>query len=442
MISRYYSSGKIKAGMLIFILLLSALLFTVNLFSASEVYAQGGGSGQGGGGGGMGSGGEAAETDAVAVETTVSKRGNFADYISVSARTEASAEVELTARLQEVVTAVYVEVGDKVKAGDLLIELDDRKTALKVIQAEASLQNARANLQSALNGARPQEIAQKEAQLEQAESELKLQEEDYNRKKQLFEEGYISQQELDQSANKYTAARSSYRSALKSLELLKMGVREEEILSLKSQVRQSEANLEQAKIEHGYSRITAPISGIISQVNVEKGQMTSAGTAVIITDIDEIELTAYVNEIEVNKIKAGEEVNISFRSLNTNFSGIVKSISPSTAENRQSFPVRIIVDNPENIIKAGMSAQVELKTARAENAVLLSQNAVIEENGKNYVFLIEEGKAVKREIIIALENEETAVVEKGLEASEEVITIGKDNVSDGTPVNVVNRGDS
>lgn len=442
MIGRYYSRGKINTGILVFILLLSTLLLAVNLFFASEIYAQGGGSGQGGGGGGMGSGGEAAETDAVAVETTESIIGKFSDYTAVTARAEAGAEVELTARLQEVVTDVYVEIGDRVKEGDILIELDDRKTDLKVLQAEASLQNVKANLQSAVNGARPQEIEQKEAQLEQVESELKLQEEDYSRKKQLFEEGYISQQELDQSANSYTAARSSYRSALKSLELLKMGAREEEIISLKSQVKQAEANLEQAKIEHEYSKISAPISGIISQINVEKGQMAFSGTAAVITDIDKIKLTAYVNEIDINKIKAGEEVRIHFKSLQRSFSGIIKSISPSTAENRQSFPVIIAVDNPENIIKAGMSAQVELRTARAENAVLLSQNAVLEENGINYVFLIRDNKAVRREVVIAVENEETAVVKEGLNAGEEVITLGKDNVSDGTPVKVVNRGEN
>jgi multidrug efflux pump subunit AcrA (membrane-fusion protein) len=433
----------------IFLILILFLISALTLFNIGEiglrnnVLAQGTGGGQGGGAGsGAANSGDESESAALAVETVKSKKGDFTDQITVSALAEAAQEVEVMPRIQEVVNTVNVKIGDRVEAGDILIEMDNRSRELDLLNAEASLKKAKADLQSALNGARKAEIEQKEAQLHQTESELKLREENYQRKKQLFEEEYISKQELDQSANEVTAARSSYLSALKSLEILKMGASAEEIAALESQVSQAEINLERARLNSSYSKVEAPISGIVADLNVEKGQLLSNQRIAVITNIDQIELLAYINELNVNKLITGEEVNVNFRSLNRDFNGIIASISPRTADNRQSFPVRIIVENPENIIKSGMSAQVELITARAKNMVLVSQNAVLEDNGTKYVFLLKDGKVKKQVIEISAENEDIAVIKSGLEAEQEVVTTGKENLNDGMTVNVVSRGDN
>jgi len=429
--------------LIIFIISASALINNGEIIPLNTASAQGGGGGQGGGAGrGAAESGDDSDSSAAAVEIVESIRGDFSDSINVSASAEAAQEVEVMPRMQEVVNSVNVNIGDRVEAGDILIEMENRSNELDLLNAEASLKKARADLQSALNGAKKAEIEQKEAQLQQTESELKLREENYQRKKQLFEEEYISKQELDQSANELTAAKSSYLSALKSLEILKMGAADEEIAALESQVSQAEVNLERARLKSSYSKVSAPISGIVAELNVEIGELLSNQRIAVITNIDQIELLAYINELNINKLVKGEEVEVSFKSLNKDFKGVITSISPRTADNRQSFPVRIILDNPENIVKSGMSAQLELITARAKDVVLITQNAVLEDNGINYVYLLNDGKAKRQEIEISAENEEVAVIKSGLTAEEKVITTGKENLSDGMDVNVVGRGDN
>jgi len=398
-----------------------------------------------GGGPGMGAGradqSSLEENEEIAVEVAEVKKDDFYLYLTESAQSEAYEEVLLTPRVQEVVTEVLVSVGDSVERGETLIKMDSRSSEISVIQAEASLKSAKANLQQALNGPRKEELARLQAQVTQAESELKLRKENYERQKQLFEEGYLSQEEIDQANNQLIAAQSGYQSALKNLEITEAGATEEEIDQLEAQVTQAEAQLESARLRMSYTEIAAPIKGIVTEINAQRGQLLSGGTVAIVSNLDRIKLTAYISEKNVNNLIIGEAVKINFTALEREFSGEINNISPRAATNRRSFPVEIIVDNNDNIIKAGMTAQVSMPIDRAEDSIILPQNSILEDVNGYYTFVAVNGKAERRNIQIKLENEDLVAVSSGLKAGEKVVTLGKENLSDGSSINVVNRGD-
>ena len=443
---------KIKENKLIIVsLILIALMGAVSSGSVfyniflSKVNAQRPGGGQGTGGG-QGAGpanteANSADQEAVAVEVVEVKRDNFYIYSTVSAQSEAFEEVILTSRVQEVFTEVIVELGDRVKSGDLLIKMDARNNEISVIQAEASLKSAEANLQKAINRPREEEISQLEAQLNQTESELKLRRENYERQKQLFEEGYLSQEEIDQANNQLIAAQSSYQSALKSLEITRAGAAEEEIAQLEAQVTQAEASLEQARLQKNHTEITSPIEGIVAEISAQRGQLLGNDSAAIVSNIDKIKLTAYVSEKNINSLLPGDEVQVDFTALEKVYKGKIKNISPRAATNRRSFPVEIVVENPDNIIKAGMTSQVALPIERAENSIIVPQNSLLEDENGFYTFVAQAGQAERRNLEISLEDENNAAVNSGLEAGEKVVTLGKESLSDGSSINVVNRGD-
>jgi multidrug efflux pump subunit AcrA (membrane-fusion protein) len=385
---------------------------------------------------------ESETAEVIAVEVTEVKKGDFFIYTTVSADSEAFEEVMLTPRIQEIVTEVAVSLGDSVQAGDNLIKLDSRSNQISVIQAEASLKSAKANLQKALNSPREEEVSRLEAQLKQAESELKLRRENYERQKELFEEGYLSQEEIDQANNQRIAAESSYHSVLKNLELTEAGATEEEIAQLEAQVTQAEASLESSKLRMSYTEINTPITGIVSELNARRGQLLSGGTAVVVSNINKIKLTAYVSENNINKLEIGDQVLADFTAIKSDFTGEIKSISPRTAASRRSFPVEIIVENPDQIIKAGMTSQVSIPIERAADSIIIPQNALLEDSSAFYTFVVADGKVERRDLEISLENENNAVVSSGLKVGEKVVTLGKESLSDGDSINVVNRGDN
>lgn len=373
----------------------------------------------------------------VSVETTKSRLGNFADYTKIAARTEAVQQIKLVARIEENITAVNYQVGDQVAVGDVIIELDSQKAKFAVLNAEAALQSARADLKTAENGPRQQELEKQQAELDKLKSDLKLAEKNYQRKEQLFAEDYISTEELEQAHNQLVAARTAYLSSQKSFELLKLGATTEEITALEAKVKEAEVKLAQAKLEASYCTIKTPINGIVAELNANVGELATNNIVAVITDISQIKLVAYVNELNINKLEQGEAVTIMIPALEKNFTGRIKSIAPTIAAERQSFPVEIIVDNPANLIKAGMSAQLELRTARADNVLLLSQDAILEEAGQHYVYLIKAKTAIRKNIELGLENEEFAVVKAGLQTNQYFATLGKNNLQDGSQVQIV-----
>jgi len=263
------------------------ILVTFILFALFSVVAFGNGSyelfllkanaQETGGGPGMGAGradqSSLEENEEIAVEVAEVKKDDFYLYLTESAQSEAYEEVLLTPRVQEVVTEVLVSVGDSVERGETLIKMDSRSSEISVIQAEASLKSTKANLQQALNGPRKEELARLQAQVTQAESELKLRKENYERQKQLFEEGYLSQEEIDQANNQLIAAQSGYQSALKNLEITEAGATEEEIDQLEAQVTQAEAQLESARLRMSYTEIAAP-SGNLASIREIKSRIS------------------------------------------------------------------------------------------------------------------------------------------------------------------------
>lgn len=381
------------------------------------------------------------EQEATAVEVEKIKKDNFYIYTTVSAVAEASEELNLTPRLQEVVTEVKVDMGQEVEAGELLVQMDSRSNEISITQAEASLKSAEASLQKAKNGPRQAEIEQLEAQLTQAKSELKLRRENYERQKQLFEEEYLSQEEIDQAHNRLIAAQSSYQSALKNMELTKAGASKEDIAQLESQLTQAKAQLEQAKLQLSYTKIKSPIKGIVSQINARPGQMIGNGVTAVISNIEKIKLTAYVSEQNINDLMVGEKAKVNFNAIDDNFEAEIISISPRTAENRRSFPVELMVENSNKIIKAGMTSQVSLIVDRAENSLIIPQNAILNNEKQPYIFVIDGEKARKIKIEILLEDEDKAAVSADIKAGSKIVTLGKESLSDGSSVDIIERGD-
>ncbi|KXS49923.1 RND family efflux transporter MFP subunit [Halanaerobium congolense] len=432
-----------KKTIIVLTLLLSLVSFNFSstFFITAEpaaVYAQSGG----GGGGGRGQGVEAdSDAASVAVETVESFRGDFTDEITVTAKAEAKKEVKITSDIRDFITSVNYQLGDEVEKNDLLIELDTSDSELDILEAEAALKSAEADLEEALNGPLKAEIAQQEARVKEAESELKLQQENYQRQKELYADEYISKQELEQAANKLTAAESSYISAEKSLELLKAGARKEQIKKLESQKLRAELNLKRAVKNQNDRKIKTPISGIVSYLNAQAGEKITADTTAIITDISQIELTAYISELYINDLEKGETIKAYFNSIDQEFEGEIIGISPRTAEARNTFPVKMQIDNPEKVIKAGMNAAVSLITARANDVVIISQDALLEENGENYIYIIKDSTAKRRSVKVFLENEDHAVISSGLEEGEKAAAVGKENLRDGIKVTTAAGGE-
>lgn len=255
---------------------------------------------------------------------------------------------------------------------------------------------------------------------------------------------------LDQSsiALNLNLAKSTYEDTLKKYErnkvLLESGAIPKTALEqVELALTQAQNSLETAQLAYDNTIIKAPLTGIVTAVPMEEGALASAQTPIAtIADIDTLEVKTSVNELQVNKIKQGEKVDVLVPAVgNEIFTGRVKNISAVMDDRIKAYPLEISIDNKDNKIKAGMYAELEIITEKHPDVLLIPAQAVISRAGENKVYVVQGEKAVLKMVEIGLSNGEQTEILAGLKKGEQVITKGNEDVVDGDLVTVVNRGE-
>lgn len=226
----------------------------------------------------------------------------------------------------------------------------------------------------------------------------------YLRVKNLYDEGAISLMECD-------AAKANYDLALEDYNL--------------------------AKLNLDYTKITAPMTGVISVKNIEVGQMSAPGQeAFRIVDLSKLIAESGVSEKDITKLQYGQDVNINLQS-GEKYKGKIDSISPVTNQMTGTYPISVLIDNPDGKLKAGMFADIEVIFGVNKNSIAVKNTSVINEDGVFYVFVNNGGIADKKKVQIGIQDEKYTEVLDGITSADEVISAGQDTLKNGDKVKVI-----
>lgn len=213
------------------------------------------------------------------------------------------------------------------------------------------------------------------------------------------------------------------------------------INTVKMQVEQAELAYQQALSSLNNAKVTSPTKGVVSQVNINQGEMASAAQpSVVILDTTQMYVEINVAENSISELSLGQEVKIDIASIGASHEGQVEIISPAPDERTQLYSVRLsIKDAPENI-KSGMFVKVNLNVNSKEDVITVKSEAILEDGIKNYVYIVEENKAVRRDVEVGIESNTYTEVVSGIKVGEELLVKGQDYVEDGSRVKVI-RGE-
>jgi len=290
----------------------------------------------------------------VAVETDKAKRSDITATVSAEGKMEAETQVKISASVPAKITKLPVREGDRVKNGQLLVQLDPVAYQAAVDQAEATLESSKARLKLA------------EATLEQSKLI-------YDRQKKLFEGNLTSQEQFD-------AARTDYNGRLAEVE------------SYRYQIAQSKAALVQAQDNLAKTTITSPINGIVTDLNAEVGEIVLVGTmnnpgTVILTvsDLSEIQADVDLDETDVANLKIGQEADIRIDAIpDTSFKGVVTEIAGTgkveglgTQNQVTNFEVKVLLKDEVSQVRPGMSCSVDITTSHHPQVLNLPIQAVV-----------------------------------------------------------------
>lgn len=306
--------------------------------------------------------------------------------IFVSGTVEAT-ETNVNAELNGKINEISIQEGSMVKQGAILARIDSTIPALQVQQAEAALNAARESSKQTKTGNRQQQIAQAQAGVEQidalskgARQSMENALENLGRIKTLVKDGGATTQQLSDAQTKYETAKAQYeayvaqkRSAQEQLDLLKSGSTQETINIANAGVAQAQASLAIARAQLAKAVIYAPSSGIINEVNFEKGEFVAPGAALFtLINPKDLWIKVYVSEKDLPKVKVGNKAEIFADAYpDKTFAGRVSYISSKaeftpknlqTAEERVNmvFEVKIKITGGEDQLKAGLPADVNI----------------------------------------------------------------------------------
>ncbi len=299
------------------------------------------------------------------------------------------AEANVQGKYSGQIVLLKGQEGDSVKAGEVIVKFDQKDLQLQLQQA-----------QSARNAA--------QQSVKQAESNFQTAQKTTSRHQELLKDGFVAKQTMDEIQNQLQAAQAGFGSA-------------------KEQVKTAEAQIQILKNMLKDLTITAPISGIIDEKHFNLNEISDPKDVIYhIVDIHQVYVEVEVPETYISQIKEGMSLDVLFDSLNgQQFTGVIAHVIPTGNAASRNFIAKVLVDNPDQIIKPGMFARVNVCLESIPNALVVNKKAVLKEQDQYYVFKVANNQAEKVRVNVKHRDENSvAVLSDQLTAHDQIVVEG------------------
>ena len=351
-------------------------------------------------------------------------RGNVEKTVVASGSVESVNEVDVGAQASGKITKLYVKLGQEIKKGEMIADIDSTTQINTLNTKKAALVSYQAQLKA------------KKTAYDVALSS-------YNRLSKLYTQKATSLDSLN-------TAKSTLDNAKAEMEAIEANIKQAEI-----EVNTAETNV-------GYTKITAPMDGTVISVPVSEGQTVNANqttpTIVTIADLSKMKIKPEISEGDITKVKAGQDVSFTILSDNqTVYHSVIDSVDPantttsdssstssSTSSSSSSttsaiyYYANVLIDNPDRILRIGMTTENNIKIANAKDVLLVSNMAIQKRDGKSFVNVLnDKNQPEQREVETGVQNDFQTEIKSGLNEGEKVIV---SQVANGEKVGSMPRG--
>ncbi len=343
--------------------------------------------------------------------------------IEVVGTLQAFDAVTVSSEVEGRVSRVLADLGDRVTAGQALVELDREKLQYALDQRRAELEQARAKYGvDGDGGALPPVDAV--PGVRKAAAELAQAEQDWKRAGELRRRQLVSEQQLDDAEAKYRTAKASYEAAV------------QDARNLRADIDASEANLRLADRQLRDASIRAPFDGFIAQRLVSPGQFVKLQSPVMsLVKIDPLKLTTEVPEHLAPWVRVGQKVEVRVDAFpDRALQGTISRISPAVNAQTRAFPLEALVPNESGQLKPGTFARVHIESARVDNVLTVPVAALQYRYGINRVFVVRGDRLVAREVKLGDRLGEQVEVLSGVGPNDAVATSSVERLADGVRV--------
>ena len=333
------------------------------------------------------------------------------------------------------VVALGVDIGSQVRRGQMLVRLDDSELKLRVEQAIAQVDQAKAGLRQAEEkiGLRPGQAfdPNKVPDVAAARATAELAEKELQRAEKLIESGDVSRSYYDERRARRDQLKEQYEAALSQARQNYAGV-----AVAKTNVANAEAALALARKSLSYSLIPAPIDGYVAERTADLGEYVSPQQKVAtIVRINPVRMRIDIPEQAIREVQVGQSVSVTTSAWpDKNFSGRIARIAPNVSANSRTLTVEAEIENSGGVLKPGQFATVRILQPRPTPTLLVPNRAVISEAGVSRVFVIKDGHAEQRVVQTGQTEGDLIQIKTGVTNGEQVATSNLDKLTDGMAV--------
>ncbi len=380
-----------------------------------------------------------------AVEVAIAKTGLLQEPLEYTGKTEPVKEVSLRAQIEGRLLKLNVDIGDAVKQGQILAQLDDTLLVTAVIEEKAKL----AALESEVAQAKAQ-VGNAEAKAEQARLELAQAKVDAGRMESLWKGGAVSKQQAELAKTAAATAQQNLAATIKQI-----STEEERVVAAQKRVNAQKAVIARNQERQSYTLLASPINGVVLARVTQPGNLISPGSEVLkLGDFSSVKVLVEVSELEISKLQIGQSATVRLDAFaNNSFPGQIARISPAANSQALKVPIEITIPNSNSRIGSGLLARVSF-TSPTPPQVLIPETALAAggeegnkgggEKGSNSqsksgtVFVVtgkgSEAKVTARLVQLGERNNNKVEIRSGLQPGEKFVARTSGALKDGDSV--------
>lgn len=378
-----------------------------------------------------------------AVESAKVIKGNIEEYVEETGTVILEEETEIYSTSAGKVVEASKKAGNTVKAGEVLARLDNNDLLLQIKALEAQRRSISAQYAEVKISTTEEEARKLSALVRSTEASYDEAKRIMDNNRALYEVGAISLDTYKSSVTKLASAEASLETAKSDLALAEKGLSVNISKQYEAQLSEIQAHIDQLKVKNEEMVVKAPIDGLIMSVEIRKGNMVQLGEKLYeIGGSKGLYIESNILIEDIKEIKVGSIVRIEEEDLGiSNLTGAVRKIYPKAESimsdlgiEQKRVKIDIAMDSSIESLKPGYDMTVKVVTQRKEGTLLIPDKAVFEYQGKDHVFVNEEGIAMLRAIETGLESNEQVEVLTGLKEGEIIILSPEDTLKEGTKI--------
>jgi multidrug efflux pump subunit AcrA (membrane-fusion protein) len=324
------------------------------------------------------------------------------------------------------VKRIYVQRGARVRAGQLLVELENQDLAGAATESRAALAQAEATFETTTKATVPEELQKAELDAKAAEDAVAAQQALFDNRQRLYREGAIAQKDVNDAQVALSQARTQSETARKHLEDLRSFTNDQTLKAAAAQRDAARGHNESAQAQLSYSLITSPIDGVVTDLPFYPGETPAAGAPVVtVMDISRVIARAHISQSEASEMMVGDDARL-IGSNGVPIPAKVTQLSPALDAAGSTVEVWVEADNKDGKLRPGSSVRVEMIARTVANTLVIPQKAVMTSSqGATFAVLIDkDNKPHLRKIAVGIRDAGKAQITDGLSSGDRVATTG------------------